>query len=137
MQDNSSMLSFGDLMSILLVCFTLIATLILAHVSKEYSTKVELLERKQTEKTAQGGELGEQAAFVTIGRDGGIVLEGQAYEGRRHIVSPQALYAKMEAMPPSCLYIRADAQVPYGVVLGILMDLQGKGIMAALAAKEG
>ncbi len=132
MENNSAMISFGDLMSILLACFMLVSALLATKVAQEFSTKVQLLE-KQASATAQADSPGESSLFLSVTKAGRYVLEGKSLKQKKEFAVPSLLVNVLKQLNPPNLYIRGDKGVPYGTVLSVLMDCRALGIRTALS----
>ncbi|RKX25191.1 MAG: hypothetical protein DRP47_10175 [Candidatus Zixiibacteriota bacterium] len=133
MENNSAMISFGDLMSILLACFMLVSALLATKVAQEYSTKVQLLE-KNTSSTVATASPGESSLFLSLTADGRYVLEGKKLDQKQKYTSEKTLLASLAELNPVSLYIRGDKGIKYGTVLSVLLGCQELGIQVALSA---
>lgn len=133
MENNSAMISFGDLMSILLACFMLVSALLATKVAQEYSTKVQLLEKKATQ-ASRPEKAGEGSLFLSVTKEGAYVLEGKILKKKQVFAKVSGLTEKLSSLRPSRLYVRGDKGVPYGTVLSVLLDCQSLGINVALSA---
>ena len=132
---NRSMTSFLDIMTILLLCFSLITVLLAANMSKEYMARVNLLEREKQAETNDIGP-GESDAFLTVTAEGKFILEGRIVGEARHFRNQEDLMESLKFLSPSKLYLRVDASIPTGVTQGLLLDSRDLGILPYLAAQD-
>jgi len=133
---NKSMTTFVDIMSILLICFMLIAALLTANISKEYLAQVDLLKQEKSLQT-EGPEPGEAAVYLTLTKDNLFILEGKQVETAKHMKSREELKEALKGLSPPKIYLRVDASVPTGRTQSILLDCQELGILPYLVTEDG
>ena len=67
-----------------------------------------------------------ERVIINIKQDGSLYIGNNRYE------QPEKFYATIEAIyqnrPDKDIYVRADKDVPYGVVIGVISDVQRIGV---------
>ena len=129
---SNAMLSFGDIMSILLVCMVLVCILMSAKVVQEQYTNVNL--ETQQGKGNPTEVPGANDLFLTITKQGAYVFEGGGMKDAQPIKIHALAVEKLKQIMPSKLFLRADRQVDFGTVHQLFNASTKMGIPVALAA---
>ena len=130
---SNAMLSFGDIMSILLVCMVLVCILMSAKVVQEQYTNVNL--EMQQDKGNPTLSPGANDLFLTITKQGVFVFEGEGIKDATPINTHTLAVEKLKQIMPSKLFLRADRQVDFGTVHQLFNTATEIGIPVAIAAK--
>jgi len=107
---------FVDVMLVLLIIFMVTAPLLTEGIR---------LELPKAEGKALDDDPG-QRVIVSIQKDGSLFI------GKNEFTEQSEFFTKVKAIyenrPDKDIYIRADKEVPYGVVIGIISEIQRIGI---------
>jgi biopolymer transport protein ExbD len=130
---NNAILSFGDIMSILLVCMVLVCILMSAKVVQEQYASVNLETHQAKENQTESP--GANTLFLTITKEGTYVFEGSGIQAAQPITTHALALERLKNIMPAKLFLRADRQVDFGKVHQIFNDATDNSIPVALAAK--
>ena len=126
--------TYFDLLFCILMIFVAIATL--ARSPREESSERTLppVDLPRLDEVASAGVSGRDRVTVSIRREGDTLT----YFAEREPADSAGTVVRMlrETATAREVVIRADADVPYGVVLGIVADLSRGGFDAALAYED-
>ncbi|ACU89349.1 ExbD/TolR family protein [Desulfomicrobium baculatum] len=134
------MLSFLDIIAILLIVFMAISALLAKNAGdkyrKEYQTKVELLEKARQQEEQKGQDIGESDLFISVTAEGKMVMEGSPLPSAKTVGSVLEMGDALKLLRPTKAYLRVDKSVPTGTTQEILLICQELGVLGYLVAAE-
>lgn len=130
---GNTMLSFGDIMSILLVCMVLVCILMSAKIAQEQFTNINL--ETQQKEMNQVETPGATDLFLTVTGNGAYVFEGGVVKKPRTVITHEEAVETLEEIMPSKVFLRADQKVNFGTVHRVFNAAKDLGIPVALAAR--
>jgi biopolymer transport protein ExbD len=130
---SNTMLSFGDIMSILLVCMVLVCILMSANIAQEHYADINL-ERYQGQNN-QTVSPGAKDLFLSITEEGTYVFEGESMEASQTFKVYERAIEQLKRIMPTKLFLRADREVDFGKVHQVFNATSAMGIPVALAVQ--